>query len=70
MKSYELPGMILIAVQFMRFSGRKAFNEDQFIRIIGTGEKVIRYATRFSPGLLLDLRCRFQNFIPCSRAAV
>jgi hypothetical protein len=40
-ESDKLLGIILIAVQLMRFFGGKTFNENQFIRIIGAGEKVI-----------------------------
>ena len=59
--------MILFAVQLKRLFGCKAFNKGQSIRVTGTSEKVIGYTTLFSPGFFLDLRCYFQNFIPCSR---
>jgi hypothetical protein len=67
MKCSELFCMILFAVQLKRLFGCKAFNKGQSIRVIGASKKVIGNTTLFSPGCFLDLRCCFQNFIPCSR---
>ena len=70
MKCYEFFVITCFAVQPVRFFGCKAFNKNQSIRVIGTSEKVIGYTTLFSPGFFLDLRCCFQNLVPCFLAAV